>query len=124
MNYFTKEARVEGEVSIWATPKYNPEAGEDPFDYALFAGDHKPWREGAVMVTTQTMAMTLPSGLNLIQKTIETLREAQSEVRTDAETKVADLEKRIGELALLTYTPTSDANVGPAVVTPLHPEGA
>ena len=116
MNYFTKETEVVGEVSIWATPKYDPSGTEDPFMYALYAGDHKPWRGGAVKVATQVMEMTVPSGLNLVQKTIETLREAQSDVRSKADEEVAGLEKRIGELALLTYTPTPDA----AVAEPDH----
>ena len=75
MNHFTKETIVEGEVSIWAVPKYSPKVDEDPFEYALFAGDNKPWRDGSVMVITKTMTMILPGGVNLVQKTIETLRE-------------------------------------------------
>lgn len=108
MSYLTKKTEVTADISIWAVPKYNAEADDDPFNYELFAGG-KPWRSGAVKVNTIPVTLMVPEGLNLIQKAIETLKEAQDEVRTEADEKVAELEKRIGEFTLLEYTPTPDA---------------
>lgn len=122
MNYLTTRQKVEGEIAIWAVPKYNPEPDVDPFEYELFSGSNKPWRDGAVKVNTETVTLHLPGGLNLVQKAVETLREAQVEIQTEATKNVAALEERIRELGLLTYQPTPDGNGESSSVTLLHPE--
>ncbi len=122
LNYLTTRQKVEGEISIWAVPKYNPEPGNDPFEYELFSGSTKPWRNGAVKVNTETIVVHLPGGLNLVAKAVETLREAQVEIRNEATKNVEELEQRIRELGLLTYQPASDeAGSGEGVVL-LHPD--
>ncbi len=118
MDYLTKLTEVTQDVSIWAVPNHNAEANQDPFTYELYT-DGKPWRDGAVKVNTLPVTLMVPAGLNLIQKAIETLKEAQDEVLKDANEKVAELEKRIGEFTLLTYSPTPDAD-GSVVDAPLQ----
>ncbi len=116
MNYLTKDTEVKGDISIWAVPRRGAEPDEDPFEYELFTEGNKPWRDGAVKVNTLPVTLMVPAGLNLVQKAVETLKEAQNEILKDANEKVAELEARIGELALLTHQepPNDDRTVDPA----------
>jgi len=110
VDYLTKLTEVTQDISIWAVPNHNAEPDQDPFDYELFTVGSRPWRDGAVKVNTLPVTLMVPAGLNLIQKAIETLKEAQDEVLKDAHEKVAELEKRIGEFTLLTHQTPSDAD--------------
>lgn len=119
----TKQTDVVGQISIWAVPKSNPEPGEEPFEYELYSEYASPWKQGAVKVNTLAVTLTVPAGLNLIQKAVETLKEAQDELRKECVEKVEKLEDRIKELALLTHQPSPNGNGGDTDgVTILHPE--
>ena len=67
----TKKTDVTGEISIWALPNHNAKEGEQPFTYVLRDEHGSPWQDGAVKVNTLPVTLTVPEGLNLIQKAIE-----------------------------------------------------
>lgn len=121
MDILTQRTPVTGEITIWAIPNLDDDA-EQPFRYELKGPGERAWASGAVKVNSQTVTLHVPEGLNLVAKAIDTLKEAQDEVRKDAAEKVASLEQRIGELALLTHQAAPDANGNGEGVTLLHPE--
>ena len=110
MDYLTKLTEVTQDISIWAVPNHDAAPDQDPFNYELFTVGSRPWRDGAVKVNTLPVTLMVPAGLNLIQKAIDTLKEAQDEVLKDAHEKVAELEKRIGEFTLLTHQAPPDVD--------------
>lgn len=104
----TIETTVEQTLSVWAVPHShyrmaeNPE--ECPYSFEVKTGGHH-WEDGAVKVWEQCMEFTVPAGINVTEKAIETFKEAQRQLQLDADEKINNLEERIKGLLQLTHQP-------------------
>lgn len=107
----TKNESVSGKVGIWAVPtsSYDREFHKAPaFQYKFYANATKPWENGCVLVVEHDVILPVPEGINLIEKAIDTLQAAKTEVWADAQEKVDALDTKIKEFQLLTYQPEVD----------------
>lgn len=99
-NIYTKRTPVTGEVDVWAIPNPYAEEGELPFKYELRLD--KPWQTGAVRVTSESITITVPAGINLIAKAVETLKEAKEDAHESYVRETQRLDERIQHLLMLT----------------------
>lgn len=92
-------------LQVWAIPltvweiKQSPE--KLPFSYEVKT--NKPWEEGAVKIHETEISIVIPGGIDITKAAIETLKEAQKEVKLKAEKKVTELTERINSLLMLEY---------------------
>ena len=110
----TKQTRVEGTAYIFAVPKteytlkreldeVNGDASKVmPFEYEI-RSFNSHFRDDAVLVHEFSIVGTVPEGIDLVVAAVETLRAEIVKVRTEADKRVAEIEKKIRNLALLTY---------------------
>lgn len=90
-------------LQVWAIPesewrrKNYPE--EPAFKYEVKTD--KPWNEGAVKVHEAEVSIVIPAGIDITKAAIETLREAQKEVRAVADAKVNELNEKINDLLMI-----------------------
>ena len=101
----TTDTIAAGTVSIWAVPLYPyelEEAGEGalPFRYELHTSS-QPWTNGSVKVVEHTVALSVPSGIDLLAKAVETLEQAIEDRKTAYHTEVHQIQERIRDLQLL-----------------------
>jgi len=96
----TKEEDVTQEVAVWAIPdKY--EQTDKPFIFKL--STITPWEEGAVKVCTEQVTITVPEGINLMAKAVETLEGLKDEEVAEHNTRLANLDAQIQNLLRLTH---------------------
>ena len=108
----TKSDHVTSVISVWAVPLSDweiseLEEGALPFKYESHITT-KPWKQGAVKVTEHNVTLSVPEGVNLLEKAIETLEEAIEDRKKQYHTDVAEINQRIQELLLLTYVPPAE----------------
>lgn len=110
---FTKSEAVTGTVYIWALPCTRYEMEEDPnrfpFKYELHT--NTPWQAGAVRVSEHTVTLTTPAGINLLTAALETLEAKKKEAFDYYARQVAELDKEIKQLMLLSG-PAHSSQVG------------
>ena len=103
----TETTTLEQTLEVWAIPvsKWRRENFPDdaPFNYEVRTS--KAWSEGAVKIHEADVKIVIPGGIDITKAAIETLREAQKEVRLEADQKVSDLADRINELLMLEHKP-------------------
>lgn len=103
---FTKNESVTGDISIWAVPRQSWESEDaPPFHYSLYSSGRYPYQEGSVKVTTVSVTLQVPAGINLLQAAIETLEEAKDQAHKTYLEKVNHIDKQIKSLQMLTYQP-------------------
>lgn len=112
ISMLTKNDHVTSVISIWAVPLSDwqiaeLEEGALPFEYETHTTT-KPWKRGAVKVTEHNVTLSVPEGVNLLEKAIETLEEAIEDRKKQYHTDVAEINQRIQELLLLTYVPAEE----------------
>ena len=109
----TKEEKVETELKIYAIPRTEHEIShsEDgcPFYYKVFAGYSCPYQDGAIKLHQVDHSVYLPEGIPLLEKAVETLKEAMEDERRESAKKLADMQARIDALALIEYKPEEPA---------------
>lgn len=102
----TKEV-VSAEAAVYALPRTEHEISTSddgcPFGYVLKT--NPPWQDGAIKLHEVTIAVDLPAGIPLLEKAIETLKEAIAEEEKESARKVAAMQARIDALALIEYIP-------------------
>ena len=105
----TTETVITTELTIYAVPRtaHEIEKSEDgcPFCYKVFAGYNSPYQEGAIKLHKVDHNVWLPSGIPLLEKAVETLKELMEEERRDSAKKLADMQARIDALAVIEYMP-------------------
>ncbi len=103
----TTQESVTAEVAVWAIPRTEHEISTSddgcPFNYELRLTD--AWQDGAIKLHEATVAVNLPAGIPLLDKAIETLKEAIEEERRESDKRVARMQARIDSLALIEYIP-------------------
>lgn len=104
----TKAETHEQEIHVWAVPRTITEKNARPFSYDLWINDSGHWCTDAVFVCSSVVKVSIPDGIDLIEKAVETLKQQASDIRTEANSKVAKIEKRISGLLLIEHQPESD----------------
>ncbi len=112
----TIETVVSSKAYIWAVPKPEyllkkelKEAEGDatkiiPFEYEITSSETH-WRDSAVRVHEFDVAGVVPSGIDLVMKAVETLRDKILKVQAVADKEIVKLEEQIKNLALIEYQP-------------------
>lgn len=105
----TTETKVEVELNVYAIPRTEHEISTSddgcPFQYKVYAGYSSPYQDGAIKLHTTETVVTVPGGIPLLEKAIETLKEAIEEELRESQKKVANMQARIDALALIEYIP-------------------
>ena len=103
----TKLTTLEQTLQVWALPRSDWEMRQkpelEPFKFSVRTD--KPWSEGAVKVHEADVKIVIPEGIDITTMAIETLREAQKEVRAEADKKVSSLADQINNLLMLEHKP-------------------
>lgn len=90
-------------LQVWAIPVSEWRRKEYPdeprFTYAVRTD--KAWAEGAVKIHEAEVSIVIPAGIDITRAAIETLREAQREVRSEADAKVNALNEKINDLLMI-----------------------
>lgn len=100
----TKKQPVTGEVHIWAVPRQSYEISpESPelFTYEITQSSSHHWRNGAVKVSSHTINLEVPEGINLLERAIITLEEAKAERFRVYQQEAAEIQKQMDSLLLL-----------------------
>jgi hypothetical protein len=122
----TKQELVTVEGSIWATPKYNPEKGEFPFQYELKDGVHH-WSNNAILVAKVQLSALVPEGIDLYQMAMETLTHKENEamrVYSEAMMNIAAVRKTLLLLNAPTPAPAEGEYIpAPSLDVPADDEG-
>jgi len=115
----TTQCEVRGTAYIWAVPKsewkLQREVEENdgsmlgicPFQYEITDSDTN-WRPTAVRVADFGIVGTVPPGIDLVLKAVETLRNKIVTIQAEADKEIAQVEEQIRNLALLEYKPSED----------------
>lgn len=105
-HFFTEKTDVTDKISIWASTRTEwereqaiIEGDESPFKYELRTSP--PYSDEATKVAEFDVTLQVPSGIDLLAKTIETLREKKEQVMKDAISRSADLTEKINGLLML-----------------------
>lgn len=106
-NRYTVQTPVESTVKVFAIPRTKYEmtkAAEvgDTFPFRYEISSHIPWQSGAVAVQEVEVHAVVPAGIDLLEKTVETLNGAKKKAKQDYEAKVEELDEQINQLLLLT----------------------
>lgn len=116
----TKRTTVEGVNYIWAYPKTNWEIEQDlqevdgdmtkvvPFNYQITSNSAN-WRDDSVLVHEFPVVGNVPAGIDLVKAAVKTLQAEIAQVQAEAEAKVAELNEKIKNLALIEYRPDDSA---------------
>ncbi len=122
MTIETSHEAITTELSIWAVPKSTWRMEEDntqfPFEYKIYAGNDKPYADGAVRVETEPFTMHVTAGIDLLFQAVDTLEQAKKDAYDEYLRISAGLDKKLATLRLLSHTPDPDAIEG-EVVDPL-----
>lgn len=115
MIYTKGEAKRET-MDIWAIPRQvryysQEEIRQEPFEYSLRRVGDSPWADGAVKVNTIEVDYTIPAGINLLQKAIETLEEQKRKSYEDHLDNVRKLDEQINQLKLLAPPQAEDGSI-------------
>ena len=103
----TKKTEFKQKVGIWAIPKssyqieQNPD--DEPFDFQVRTD--KPWINGAVQVHEEEISMTVPEGIDITMKAIETLNAAKVELQASLNSQIAEINGQISNLLRLECIP-------------------
>lgn len=118
---FTKGETKRETMDIWAIPRdaryyTRDEIQQGPFEYSLRRVGDIPWSAGAVKVNTIEVGYTIPAGINLLQKAIETLEEKKSKAYEDYLDNVRELDAQINQLKLLAPPQAEEGSIEGEVV--------
>lgn len=111
----TERTCVEGTVGIWAVPKTDWEMDTEreegvsnplPFKFQLSTGT--VYTTGAIKLHEVEVSAWLPDGIDLLQAALKTLKEEMEHERASHDMKMADLQRRMDSLLLLTHDPEED----------------
>ena len=108
----TTHTEVTAKAAIYAVPRTEHEisTSEDgcPFEYLLKT--NAPWQDGTIKLHEVELSEWLPAGIPLLEKAIETLKEAIAEEERESQKRVTAMQARIDALALIEYIPVPEAD--------------
>jgi len=110
----TKEQNISTKLQIWAIPKssyhiqFEKDEGDPaPFPFTYEVRTDRCWATGAVMVKEAPVEVYLPGDIDLYEKAIETLDQAEEDVMAEAHRQVEELKKQRQQLLLLSHSPAA-----------------
>lgn len=99
----TQKTKATGTVAVWAIPTSEWERQRDEtlgvFKYVLSTCDR--YESGAVKVHEYSVALTVPGGIDLLQRAVATLMEAKDKVLGEAQRRAEEIQKQINQLLCL-----------------------
>lgn len=99
----TQKAKVTGTVAVWAIPTNEGERQQNKelgvFKYVLSTCAR--YESGAVKVHEYTVGLTVPAGIDLLQRAVATLMEAKDNVLGEAQRRAEEIQKQINQLLCL-----------------------
>ena len=99
----TQKTKVVGPVAVWAIPTNEWERQQNKdlgvFKYVLSTCDR--YESGAVKVHEYTVGLTVPAGIDLLQRAVATLMEAKDKVLGEAQRRAEEIQKQINQLLCL-----------------------
>ena len=106
----TKETKIELDLYIMATPNRFCDADEPPFVYEACSIDcsnmsHMP---DTILLYSEKTSVTLPAGINLIQKSVDTLQEQKEKLQAEYHVAKTVIEDKIANLLALEYKPEQE----------------
>ena len=106
----TEETPVSQILQVWALPhsKWHRESfpEEGPFHYQMRTDE--PYGNGNVLLCEEKLTITVPAGIDLGAKAVETLEEEVRRVRKEANDKCTTLQEQINSLRLLAHMPEEE----------------
>ncbi len=106
-NLVTEKEKITGVIKVWAIPRTDwyreMHPDEPPFQFELRT--NTVFDDAAVIVYEEELTVTVPAGIDLREKAIETLEEAMEEVRTDSKYRLEELQTKVNNLRLLEHKP-------------------
>lgn len=100
----TKREKVAGKAYVWAIPTCQWERQNDPemgmFKYQVSTNDHM-YYSGSVKVCEHEVELTVPAGINLLERAVATLNEEKLRVLGDAQKKAMEIQEEINKLLML-----------------------
>ena len=117
-HFFTKKETVSGKVSVWATPACKADIldGKPPFEYSLDTRNAYWMGDNQTCVMTEDVELQIPAGIDLLAKTIETLKKKKEEVQAAAYKQQIDIQEQINSLLTLTYQPDPITHNDPTIM--------
>jgi len=106
--FLTKKEIITGSVSVWAQPRTAKEIqeGNEPFMYSLDTRSAVWMSDNETCVfTSDDVQIEIPAGIDLLERTIATLKEKQEAVLAAAHIRSKEIQTQINNLSLLTYQP-------------------
>lgn len=105
----TKKETLEQHVGLWAIPKSSDcmEPGEFPFRYEIYGvGTHPThWRDAAIFLGTHHIFATIPEGVDLYAKCLETLDHQAKDAMATYSQRMQEIDRRRESLLMLAHTP-------------------
>ena len=105
----TKATEVQDTFTVYAVPRsdYERKKAEEendffPFKYVIQKA--APWGEdGAVEVMKVSCVAQVPYGIDLLEKTVETLRKAKVDAQNEADEKIEKYDHALSQLLQITH---------------------
>lgn len=101
----TKNTEFKQVVSIWAIPKssYLIEQNPDNDHFYFEVRTDSCWQSGAVNVHSEEISITVPAGIDITCKAVETLEKAKEEIMSRAREEAAEITNQINKLMLIEH---------------------
>lgn len=101
----TKKTEFNQTVGVWAIPKTSFEIEQSPKAEPFYfqVQTNSPWQNGAVKVHEENITITVPEGIDLTAKAIETLELAKAELYGSLKQQVADIDSQIKALTMIEH---------------------
>lgn len=96
------------DIHVWAVPK-NPDYDDmegDAFKYELSDSSTYHWKTGAVCIHKESITINIPDNIDFFQKALDTLEAAKVEALAEYTQKIAELDKHIQSLLMLSHQPS------------------
>lgn len=101
----SKKVTIPVEISIWAVPlqdyETQPEYHPFPFTYRFFTKGTRPYHHGAVLVEEQMHDITVPEGINLVEKAVDAIQDEIDALETEFHEAKSVLVQKLRDLQML-----------------------
>lgn len=99
----TQKTKVVGPVAVWATPtnEWERQQNKDLGVFKYVLRTTAPYEAGSVKVHEYSVSLTVPAGIDLLQRAVATLMEAKDRVLGEAQRQAEEIQKQINQLLCL-----------------------
>lgn len=109
----TKETMMRQKLDVWAIPltPYERDLMPDREPFHFQVRTDACWHTGAVKVHQAEVDITVPGGIDIAAKAIDTLNEAKKKLKAETAASVAEIDKMIEGLLCIEHKPFDDGDV-------------